>query len=433
MEDNYLDKIFQDKLESPQHFDFDEAAWDNLAVRLDDEPNRRIIPWQWFAAAGIVLPLLLSSVYLFLQLKATEKTVAKLETQVDNLEETIVSEKLSIADNTANESVNNAAKLTQVDNPTIVFRNDSKAIAKQAMAAINPIELTSNTFQNTITEKESTLYKENKSSKEFTSAESFLSYGENANYLNRIVYTSASISKKAVDNSRLSNWITKERELDFKESNWDKAKMIFIPVGFEVGAIYQTGVTLAQDLSLEQRPLFNAKGIKGAINFANKVDLTIGANYLNTAFESQTIGRDFPHVIPNKPTDVFQKVVVSERIVQIPVGLKYNFGNYDALFSPFVEIGAIARRVVEKNHRYEYKPETVGNEFYAITPRSEPITPKPLALNTVTGTVGITWNPDTKILNNMMLQAEVFTAADIENMDNPVTMVGVGVSAKYMF
>ena len=430
MEDNYLDKVFQDKLESPQHFDFDETAWDNLAARLEDEPNRRIIPWQWFAAAGIVLPLLLSSVYLFLQLKATEKTVAKLETQVDNLEENFAFKKTPITNNSTNKKVINNADIRTIKNTSALLKNNSKVIAEQAMIVMNSVEKTSIAFNNTIINTintENTLHKENLDTKHFSN------YGENSNYLNKIVYTNAAVSKRVVDNSDLVNWIAKKKELNLKESNWDKAKTVFIPVGFEVGATYQNGVMFAQDLSLEQRPIFNTKGLKGAIKFANNIDLTIGANYLNTAFESQTIGLDFPHVVPNEPTDIFQKVIVSKNIVQVPIGLKYNFRNYKALFSPFVEIGAIAKRVVEESYKYEYKPTTAGNEFYAVTPKPEPITTKPLALNMVTGTVGITWNPDIKVLNNMMLQAEVFTAADIEDMENPVIMVGVGVSAKYMF
>ncbi len=431
MEDKYLDKVFQDKLESTQHFDFDETAWDNLAARLEDEPSRRIIPWQWFAAAGIVLPLLLSSVYLFLQLKQTERTVAKLEEQVDGLAENIPVENIE----TKNTLVNKNIETTSISQPVINisvsgFKNETKIIAKQAIAAMDKTITKQKEFiSKIITNNKEVEHKENST---IVNAVNNPVYGEQSNYLNKIVYTSAAIDKRPRSNKKIEHWIKEAKVLEVKESNWDKAKVAFIPVGFEVGTAYQTGVTLAQDLSMEQHPYFNNKGVTGAINFVNNVDLTLGANYSTASFETQTIGQDFPHVLPNNPTDIFQKVVVSENRIQIPVGLKYNFGDYDAVFSPFVEVGAIAKKVVQKSHRYEYQPNTPGNNFYAVLPKPEPVS-ESLEMNTVTGTIGVTWNPDTRILNNVMLQAEVFTAADIENVDAPVTMVGVGVSAKYMF
>lgn len=437
MEDNYLDKVFQDKLESPQHFDFDETAWDNLAARLEDEPNRRIIPWQWFAAAGIVLPLLLSSVYFYQQLRQTEKKVANLEAQFDNLADNIAVEKTEkqiIETPTFVEEMSNGLVANNANSLSPIFRNDSKLIAEKAMSTINQtkvVEALTTPNKNIIinNNNNNNTHKENSENKNL---ENVFAFGENANYLNKIVYTSAKTTKKIVDNRHLDNWIKQEKVLDIKENNWDRTKYIFIPVGFEIGAVYQTGVTLAQDLPLEQKPYFNIQGVRGAINFANNVDLTIGANYSTASFETQTIGQDFPHVIPTEPSDIFQRVVVSEKVVQIPIGLKYNFGSYDALFSPFVEVGAIARKVVQESHRYEYQPANSGEEHYAVTPKPQPIS-ESLAMNMVTGTLGVTWNPNNKKLENFALQAEIFTVANIENTDVPLTMVGVGVSAKYMF
>ena len=109
MEDNYLDNVFREKLELPQHHDFEESAWLDLESRLEEKPIRRIVWWRWAAAAGILLPMLLSSFYFYNELKQTEQQLAALETKMNRFLKkdvaTVVKdeeEKIALAENAQN-------------------------------------------------------------------------------------------------------------------------------------------------------------------------------------------------------------------------------------------------------------------------------------------------------------------------------------------
>jgi len=56
-------------------------------------------------------------------------------------------------------------------------------------------------------------------------------------------------------------------------------------------------------------------------------------------------------------------------------------------------------------------------------------------MNTATASIGVKWNPNlpkSPILDNMIVQAEIFGNADFET-ENTQWMAGVGVSMSYAF
>lgn len=451
MEDNYLDNVFREKLELPQHHDFNESAWLDLESRLEEKPIRRIVWWRWAATAGILLPMLLSSFYFYNELKQTEMQLANLETKMNRFLKkdiaTVVKEEeanIALAEDTQDprqatdnsviaiissntEASNNVQKrATALSNASGKSINKGNNIISTSVSEGNTVDMNMNLVaakgaeQNQPQRITETINR----SKEYATNPTYLSTNNEA-YLK-----SFPIPNTNTVNSH--NWISKERTLVMKESAWTKAQRQFIPVGFEIGASVQGGIVLSQTLS--SRPLFNNEGVKAAVNLTNGTDLTLGANYAVYSYETQNIGVDFPDVQPKNTDDLFQKTTVAETVVQVPVGLKYNFGYSEDVFSPFVEIGGIAKRSIQKTYKYEYLPAQELNEPYAITPKPQK-TKERLAMNTATASLGVKWNPNlpkTPILDDMIVQAEVFGNADFET-ENTQWMAGVGISMSYAF
>jgi biotin carboxyl carrier protein len=451
MEDNYLDNVFREKLELPQHHDFNESAWLDLESRLEEKPIRRIVWWRWAAAVGILLPMLLSSFYFYNELKQTEMQLANLETRMNRFLKkdiaTIVKEEeanVASAENAQNprQATDNSVTAsissnTEVSNniqkraaalPNTFYKNINKGnnVISTFVSEGNTVSMN----MNLVTAKGA---EQNQPQRITETINRSKEYATNPTYLsaNNEAYSKGfPIPNTNTVNSH--NWISKERTLVIKESAWTKAQRQFIPIGFEIGANVQGGIVLSQTLS--SRPLFNNEGVKAAVNLANSTDLTLGANYAAYSYETQNVGIDFPNVQPKNTDDLFQKTTVAETVIQVPVGLKYNFGYSEDVFSPFVEIGGIAKKSIQKTYKYEYLPTQKPSEPYAISPKPQK-TKERLAMNTATASLGVKWNPNlpkAPILDNMIVQAEVFGNADFET-ENTQWMAGVGISMSYAF
>jgi hypothetical protein len=448
MEDNYLDNVFREKLELPQHHDFEESAWLDLESRLEEKPIRRIAWWRWAAAAGILLPMLLSSFYFYNELKQTEMQLANLETKMNrflrkDVATVVKEEEANIA---LAENAQNPHQITDNEVIATISSNNksSNNIQKRALASSNTFRKNINNgidnYVSTFVSKSNTGNTnliaakgegQNQPQKITETINHSKEYATNPTYLsaNDQAYSTAFPVPNTVN---YHNWISKERTLVMKESAWTKAQRQFIPVGFEIGAGGQGGIILSQTLS--SKPFFSNEGVKAAVNLANGTDLTLGANYAIYSYETQSVASDFPSVTPENTDDLFQKITVKEAIVQIPIGLKYNFGYSEDVFSPFVEIGGIVKKSIQKTHKYEYLPTPKPSEPYAISPKPQKIKAG-FAMNTVTASLGIKWNPNlpkSPILDNVTVQAEIFGNADFET-ENTQWMAGVGVSMNYAF
>lgn len=466
MDDKYLDDVFREKLELTQHHDFDEAAWLDLESQLEEEPKRRVIGWRWLAAAGILLPILLSSVYFYYELRNTETQLAKLETKINKLlkratpetTEKIVNSPLAANEEGTKQDVKNY-------NTTIATNSDSDhgIVNNQRQSA--PLQITKEEYrkmskkgsnfnlgqsnvtttpnnrnsdiENTIINN--TLNKENRKNKESTLITNANRIAANAIYLNsknRVASNGFPVPKTPTMD--YNGWIQKERILKVEESLWSQATAYVIPVGYEIGMTTQIGVQMPKaekplQVINETKPYVRSRGIEGAVNFGNGVDLTLGANFVNYSYQTSTIGQDFPSVEPNNIGDVFQNVAVTRDVVQTQVGLKYNFGDYEDVIAPFVELGGIAKRSVRQHHKFVYLPNRAGQESYAILPKPQTITEN-FGMNTAVLASGLKWNPNVrnKVLDNVVLQAEAFVQADFET-PTPEWTAGVGISANYMF
>jgi hypothetical protein len=443
MEDNYLDNVFSEKLELPQHHDFDESAWLDLESRLEEKPTRKIVWWRWAAAAGILLPMLLSSFYFYNQLKQTERQLANLENTMNRFLKkdaaTVVKEEevnITLAEN-----AQSPRQTTDDDVIATVSSNieTSNNIQKRATAPSNTFQKSINNNVSTFVTEDNTnaiaanLTEQNTTRRITETVNHSKEYATNPTYLiaNNEAY-SKGFPVPNTNTVNYQNWINKERTLVVKESAWTQVQRQFIPIGFEVGTGLQGGIVLSQTLS--SKPFFNNEGVKVAVNLVNGTDLTLGANHAVYAYETQSITPDFPTVQPENPDDLFQKITVNETIVQVPIGLKYNFGYSEDVFSPFVEIGGIAKKSIQRTHKYEYLPTQKPSEPYAISPKPQKIK-EGFAMNTATASLGVKWNPNlpkSPILDNMIVQAEIFGNADFET-ENTQWMAGVGVSMSYAF
>lgn len=448
MEDNYLDNVFREKLELPQHHDFEESAWLDLESRLEEKPIRKIVWWRWAAAAGILLPMLLSSFYFYNELKQTEQQLAALETKMNRfLKKDVATEvKEEEANIALAENAQNPRQMTDEAVLATVSSNIKSAnnIQKSAIASSNTFgkgidDFNNNNKVSTFINEDNTNVLTTKGAEQNTAQRitetinRSKEYAVNPTYLaaNNEAY-SKSFPVPNTNTTDYHNWISKERTLVMKENAWTQAKENFTPYGFEIGVGFQGGIVLSQTLST--KPFFSNEGVRAAVNFVNGVDLTLGANYATYSYETQSVEPDFPTVTPEKLGDLFQKITVNEIIAQVPVGLKYNFGYADDVFSPFVEIGGIAKKSLQKTHKYEYLPTQRPSEPYAISPKPQKIK-EGFAMNTATAGIGIKWNPNlpkSPILDHVALQAEIFGNADFET-ENTQWMAGVGVSMSYAF
>lgn len=444
MEDNYLDNVFREKLELPQHHDFDEAAWLDLESRLEEKPNRKIIWWRWVAAAGILLPMLLSSFYFYHQLKQTELQLANLETKMNRFLKkdaaTNVREEeanMALAENaqTTHQTTDNevfATTSNPTNTPNYTEKKGANTIntSKKSIDNNQPIALAAEQGINHVAIKNTTQNTPQSITESVVHAKT---YGADPTYLatNNEAYTKAFPVPKT-NTIDYKNWISKERTLVVKENVWTQTKESFTPYGFEIGVGLQGGIVLSQTLS--SKPFFRNEGVKAAVNLVNGVDLTLGANYAVYSYETQSIEPDFPNVQPENPDDIFKKIKVDEYIAQVPVGLKYNFGYPDDVFSPFVEIGGIAKKSLQKTYKHQYSSISTPNETYSVSPKPQKIK-EGFAMNTATASVGVKWNPNlpkSPVLDNIIVQAEIFGNADFET-ENTQWMAGLGVSMSYAF
>jgi hypothetical protein len=450
MEDNYLDNVFREKLELPQHHDFDESAWLDLENRLEDEPIRKIVWWRWAAAAGILLPMLLSSFYFYNELKQTEQQLVNLETKMNRFLKKDVATIIKEEDANIASTENNTQKPRQITDKEVITTvsstfESSNNIQKRTTTSFNTSKKSINDINNN-KNKVSTFINENNTNvlpmittEQNTAQRITETINHSKEYAANPTYLAANDEAYSKDfpvpNSNTTdyhNLITKERTLVMKENAWTQAKENFTPYGFEIGVGLQSGIVLSQTLS--SKPVFRNEGVKAAVNFVNGVDLSLGANYAIYSYETQHIEPDFPNITPKKPGDLFQKITIAETIAQVPVGLKYNFGYSEDVFSPFVEIGGIAKKSLQRKHTYEYLPTQRPSESYAITPKPQKIKDS-FAMNTATAAIGVKWNPNlpqSLILDNIVVQAEVFGNADFET-ENTQWMAGIGLSMSYAF
>lgn len=457
MDDKYLDNVFREKLELPQQHDFDESAWLDLENRLENKSRRRIVPWRWLAAAGILLPMLMMSFYFYYELRQTERQLARLETKMNNLLQQSeskggqdVSNKAALA---TNNLVENAVMLrksaTKPKSEESALSSNESLFPKGNSSEVNSLTMNENRQKWSIQTPTVTMEDDNLIIKEEEAIAEVANLSFSKKESDQIAVNSTFLESKnkvaangfkqrqTVPELNYFNMIQNENKLKMKESVWTQATEYFIPVGFEVsiGSFAGTQVPTTTPIATIQneKPFFNNQGVELAANFINGVDLIVGANFANYSYLTTTISQDFPSVAPNAVGDIFNNVMVTEDVVQVPVALKYNFGEYDDVFAPFIEIGGIAKRSVKKHHRFEYLPTSRGDEPYAIRPKPQRIRDD-FAMNTASVAGGIKWNPKVKnqVLDNVVIQAETFVNADFETPET-VWSVGVGVSANYMF
>lgn len=465
MDDKYLDNVFREKMELPQQHDFDELAWLDLESRLEDKRKRRIIPWRWLAAAAVLLPMLMMSFYFYYELRQTEQQLAKLETKMNNLlhkkeakaTHQVVDEKsLALNDDlvenvgitrqrTTTQSMEMTSSTNQstTSNAKLSINKGAKPITIQPKGntqaiATNTKSTTTKNYQEAILKEEREV--ENifvltplaKAANDTRAASALFLSPKNK------IAKNGFTRRKTIPNLNHLHLIYNDNTLETKENLWERTTAFVLPVGFEVSVNSFGGTKIPMTAPLttiqSEKPYFDNQGIEVAANFINGVDLTIGTNLADYQYITTTISQDFPNAEPNGVGDVFNNVTVTETVVQIPVGLRYNFGNHDDVFTPFVEMGGIAKRSIHKEHSFEFLPQARGENPYKIIPPSNKQITNNFAMNTASVSGGVKWNPNIKnrILDNVVIQAEAIVNTDFET-PQPTWTAGVGVSANYMF
>lgn len=467
MDDKYLDNVFREKLELPQQHDFDESAWLDLESRLEDKQKRRfILPWRWIAAAGIILPMLMMSVYFYYELRQTEQQLAKLETKMNKLlnkkdakvNDNIDDEKsLAMNDNlvenaivlrqsaTRPKSIESVVKESPSTNLSSEFSTSKKVTThtvqpenNTAVVENNKKDVATKTYQEAIINEEkevelaSTLTPSIKAANDLRAENAITLNSKNKVVANGFKY------KKAVPNLNYLNSIHSDNAFYSQESFLEKTTAFVRPTGFEVSAVGFLGIQIPESNFLktiqDEKPILKSRGIEVAANFINGVDLTLGANFTEFSYITTTVPQDFPIQEPDNPRDILNDITITEDIFQIPVGLRYNFGDYDDVFVPFIEAGGIAKRSIRTEHSFNYSPASRGDEPYKIKkPQKATGNDANFAMNTLFASVGFKINPKMKnrILDNVSIQSEVFINRKNDETPESMWSAGIGVGATY--
>jgi hypothetical protein len=113
------------------------------------------------------------------------------------------------------------------------------------------------------------------------------------------------------------------------------------------------------------------------------------------------------------------------------VELKYYFDE-EGVFAPFVTLGAIAEKTVQKQFKYNYLPIAKGESHYSIRPNVGKVADN-FAISTVTGSIGTDISLKKLGWNNWGVTAALSVNVAIEN-EAVASVLGIGgVGLTYSF
>ncbi|MCB0639969.1 MAG: hypothetical protein KDC54_25280 [Lewinella sp.] len=131
--------------------------------------------------------------------------------------------------------------------------------------------------------------------------------------------------------------------------------------------------------------------IRAEIGYAFPLRLVTGGELLNQDFqlhpedEEEHYEHHYPVLPPNDPADQLHEVYGNFRYLQLPLGLQYRFAEQRA-FSPYLGAGVMATRPLRSSLQYEYRGP--GYDYYIS---GNDWLPKELALTDAWATAGLQW------------------------------------------
>ncbi len=460
MEDNIFDKIFEEKLNTTQQFEFEEAAWLDVEQRLEPQSNRR--GW-WLMAASITLPMLMMGAYFYMQLRSANSEIVALKNKVEQLQtqtKDVATHSIDVGETVAQQTETTSTEKSETTLASIVKGNER--VLKAMTNTVNTVKKANNTTIVSPSTQKSPSIKLTPAIERNIEAELAQVVAEDNNQVlannttdiqNNINSTLSHNDKITTITQSRTNEITtvltpkalagiepfKARQqritsnlpmeiiLRNEKSGRPNPILLFKPEGFKVGAVANGGAIISR-----HKGFAGSIGISAEVLFPENVSLGSGFEYVNLNHLqldwSQTM--DMPEMEPLQLGDQLKRIELDRDWVQVPVYLKYVYERPDKDFHPFVRVGGIARKSIKKQYIFVFE-NLDANEEYQRESAPEADDFQNFAMNTVTGGVGLAYD----VNDNINVQFETFVNHDMvdKNVVTNLDMVGMHASVTCSF
>lgn len=436
MDDKYLDNLFRDKLEEPQYHAFDESAWNDMAFRLEhQEPTRN--RW-WLMAASILIPVLITCGFFYNQLRNAQHEIKELQAKINDLQPTLQSQEKIIAVTTEN-----PLNSTQSASNASIPENQPNAYA-----VISTISTTETTFEKPtimadIVDEMPAKVEIFSEDKEENSVEKLMDeyeYTKDASTPTPVARSCKVESTDFLSAHPFKNLVPtpevaiNEYNLKTPKQNFEGNKKKFFepvvnylkPEGYSTG-LRVTGASFLSNL----KGVAYAYGINGEIDFRESMSAGLGIEHMhiNHRVEQNDVHFDVPTPGPQHPDDQLQAIDLALDMIQIPLYFKYNIEEERWKLNPFVKVGGIAKKVIQRRYDMEFLSAETQKSYTKNTLNNPPNTN--FSLNTISASVGI----EREVGKNINWQLEAFLNYSIDSQPNDgnYNLVGLNTQVSYMF
>ncbi|MFK7981362.1 MAG: outer membrane beta-barrel protein [Saprospiraceae bacterium] len=392
MEKDYYKNI-KDTFDNPPEYPYEPAQWDAMKERLQpDVPSSKGMHWQKYSWALLwMFPFFLVGGYTWNQHNQTNKKITALETALQT----------EINKNSVHQSdtIFNYVVINQYDtiyHTTTVYQqtNQSSDLAYDRVSLANQLpQKTSNIQKANIrfNEKINQLFsaelfkpiKVNSLSEIQQSLSATKALAETP-----LPYNEAAL-KQTLAALDLSTAMTLEiplRDIHIEPFapvyKQEINPFLFMrPTGFSLGV--EGSLVELIDQKGDDKEGF-VGGLTAEINFGNQLSMAIGGEYLNLQNKLESGEHDFsayPIVEPDNTADILKELKVKANYLQIPFGFKYRFREHSR-FKPYLGIGAIARKPITKELKYEFRG--LMDEYYV----NQNYSGNDFSVNTLRGDIG---------------------------------------------
>ena len=385
MDEKNFDNKVRDILGNPPSFDMPPSALEDMKRRLNENPSssRRGAAWWWLPL--LLLPFLLSGLFLFSKYQSLNNQVNALSLQLSKIQkdssqthklityqydtvyttiykEVIIERRYEAAASNAYQ-VTDASTLPYYHPSTLNLSNlQQRYFNVQSMdwdlGQTGPLLLNSgpnSSFSSTM-RNASPLFNRarslvglvNPNSDPARSNQALLSAFDNLSLLDAPLLAPVD---RLVPNELLEEILPLSTEPSVNPAYY------LVPTGLSIEARYML-FSVPSTAGLEKTTAF---GLAAEVKFPGPIRLQVGAELLNTSIELKDPAdyANYPILPPNDPADFLEEVKGAFRFLQIPVGLKMVFRR-EKKYRPFISAGIVARKPIQQKFNYEYISSSQG-------------------------------------------------------------------------
>lgn len=460
MEDNIFDKIFEEKLNTPQHYTFNEAAWLDVEQQLQPDSRRRRF-W-WIMAASIAIPVLMMTAYFYTELASATSEIATLKKKMDTLQ--TQQAKITTPNTTQILDINQATASKQGVSIDEVSNTSNKASNSRFLNKNTTLHSTKSLARSS---KNSSKRKSNKSNKnntivlnaeleksisnelnttqtstsdqynEFTitTTNDINTIDKEINQFNReakeqvaTILSPKSLNSiiKNIPAQRISSLLPLELVLNNEKAGKSNPILLFKPEGYKVGISGNVAGILPQ-----YRGRAISLGLVGEVLFSGNISMGMGIQYNNTNhLHLNWSSPDLPIQEPLEIGDQLKRIQLNTDWVQVPLYLKYVYERVDKSINPYIRVGGIMRKPIQRHYVFVFE-NLDESEQYKRESAPEDADSQILTMNTINAGFGI----DCNLAKNINLQVETYINHDMVNKDITahLDMIGLQTSITCSF